>query len=120
MGVQLGKRGIDVTDPMQPVGNDTVYTSNLTCGGVVTQIKYYSGSATTGTLLKTVNKTYRDLPNPYISDMLADGSDPQLLNGITTVWPNGQQSQVLITYDSGFTFTDTNPGNGTPSLPATG
>jgi RHS repeat-associated protein len=102
----VGSGGITATDPL---GNDTVYTGN-SCSGVVSQIQYYSGSAAAGTLLTTVNKTYRSLPNPYPKDVnqwwVTWG--PQLLASTTTTWPNGQQSQALITYDSGFIFTDTN------------
>ena len=96
-----------VTDPTQPVGNDTVYNSSGSCG-TIGKVLYYSGPAATGTLLKTVNKAYRDLPNPYPCDLNYLAPDPQLLSSITTTWPNGQQSQVQMTYDSGFTFADIN------------
>jgi hypothetical protein len=94
-----------VTDPL---GNASVYTFNYNCS--VTQIQSYSGSAASGTLLKTVSKGYRDLPNPFNCDIAnPDDPDPQLLQDITTVWPNGQQSNVHMTYDSGLTFIDNNP-----------
>lgn len=91
-----------VTDPL---GNASVYTS----GCNVTQIKSYSGSTTSGTLLKTVLKGYRGLPNPFNCDITTGDPDPELLQDITTIWPNGQQSNVHTTYDSGFIFTDGNP-----------
>jgi YD repeat-containing protein len=46
---------IIVTDPL---ANDTVYTQGGSPGGVTTQIQYYSGSSSGGTLLKTVAKSY--------------------------------------------------------------
>jgi hypothetical protein len=92
-----------VTDPL---GNDSAYSFDTDCS--VTQIQYYSGLAASGTLLKTVVKGYRTLPNPFPGDMGLNGPKPKLLASTTTTWPNGQQSQVQFTYDSGFTFTDTN------------
>src|SRR4029077_17031827 len=105
-----------VTDPLL---NDTVYTSFTGAleGGVVGQIQSYSGPAATGTLLKTVTKSYTFLPDPFPADLLGfttDNLPPYLLTGTTTQWPNGQQSQVKTTYDCGFfTFTDINPGGST-------
>lgn len=94
-----------VTDPL---GNDTVYTPWV-CSGVTPQIQYYAGSSTNGgTLLKTVNSTYKSLPNPFIVDTASDGYNPLLLASTTTKWANGQVSQVQYTYDSGFTFVDNN------------
>ena len=102
----LGTTGNIVTDPL---GNDTVYMSGY-CSGTNPEIMYYAGSLSQGaTLLKTVTKTYRGLPNPFIMDTAADGADPLLLAATTTTWANGQQSQEVITYDSGFTFNDNNP-----------
>jgi RHS repeat-associated protein len=95
-----------VTDPL---GNDTVHTGNP-----VSQIKYYAGSAGTGTLIKTTTKAFRMLPDPYACDFeAAAGSNcaPRpLLQSTTTAWPNGQQSQVASTYDSAFSFTDLSGG----------
>jgi YD repeat-containing protein len=94
-----------------PLGNDTVYASP-SCSGLVTQIQYYAGTGTSRTLLKTVAKAYRSLPDPYPTDLAQrQVPNPALLASTTTMWPNGQQSQVQLTYDSGFTFTNTNPGN---------
>jgi len=99
-----------VTDPL---GNDTVYTQlglgeNL---GVISQIKYYSGSSTgSGTWLKTVANSYRDLPNPFTADINQSAPDPQLLTGTVMTWADGHQSQDALTYDSGFTFYDDNYG----------
>ena len=104
---------ITVTDPL---GNDTVYSpwAPASCG--TTSIKYYSGSAASGSLVKTVTKSYTDLPDPYIGEMGTAGyaCPPALPSGTVTAWANGQQNQVSLTYDSGYTFTDTNPnGQGT-------
>ena len=96
-----------VTDPL---GNDTVYYPGLGC--TIGKVKYYSGPAASGALLKTVTKTYRDLPDPYPSDLNHNVPDPQLLTSTTTTWANGQQSVESIAYDSGFTFTDFNPNWG--------
>ena len=94
-----------VTDPLD---NDTVYTGDG-CSESIYKIQDYSGPAATGTLLKTVNNTYFVLPNPYLDDQGIGGATPRLLDGTTTVWPNGQQSQVKMTYDSGFWIHDNNP-----------
>jgi len=103
----LDQGGGTVRDPL---GNDMVYTAQ--CEGPITQVKYYLGHSDTGQLLKTENKDYRSLPNPYPRD--GGPTYPQnsaLLQTITTIWPNGQQNQVHLGYDS-FTFTDSNPDNG--------
>jgi RHS repeat-associated protein len=98
--------GTRVTDPF---GNDTLY--DPLSSRVIQKIQYYTGSYTNGTLLKTVTKTYQDLPNPYPNDVQIIGFDPQLPLTTTTTWQDGQTSQDQIIYDCGyFTFTDTNPG----------
>lgn len=91
-----------VTDPL---GNDTVYGSN-NCQDVGS-IQYYSGSRTTGTLVKTETKTYQTISDPYITEVYQDdGNPPTLLLSTTTTWPNGQASQTSLTYDPGFTWSD--------------
>jgi RHS repeat-associated protein len=96
-----------------PLGNDTVYTAQ--CEGPITQVKYYLGHSDTGQLLKTENKDYRFLPNPYPNDSGAGPvQESPLLQTITTIWPSGQQNQIHLGYDS-FTFTDLNPDNPLPS-----
>lgn len=101
-------RGGTVTDPL---GNDTVYTAGPAYE--ITRIQYYSGSKTSGTLLKTVDNSYQDLPNPYPGDVNTYAPDPQLLLTTTTTWANGQQIKSQLTYDSALTFTDRNPGGTT-------
>jgi RHS repeat-associated protein len=96
-----------VTDPM---GNDTVYNAGYNCSGTIGQIQYYSGTSPNRSLVKTITKGYQSLPDPYPTDLNEIGVPrPQLLTSTTTTWPNGQESQVLFTYDSGFMFRDTNP-----------
>jgi YD repeat-containing protein len=70
-----------------PLGNDTVY---ILAEPQTTQ--YYAGSASSGTLLETVNKSHTvvaGVPFPYST---------------TTVWPNGQTHSSTLTYDPGFTY----------------
>jgi RHS repeat-associated protein len=96
-----------VTDPL---GNDTAYSSN-NCQDV-NQIGYYSGSHTSGTLLKTVTKTYQQIADPFISEVYQnDGNAPTLLLSTTTTWANAQASQETQTYDSGFTWSDASNTN---------
>jgi RHS repeat-associated protein len=100
-----------VTDPL---GNDTVglpaHEPNGIPTGMIATESHYSGRASGGQLLKTVTKTYQDLPNPYLGDISVSSSppDPQLLLSTTTAWPNGLTSKVQQTYDAGFTFVDSN------------
>jgi RHS repeat-associated protein len=109
--------GVRVTDPL---GNDTVYnptpvTAPYGSGGCsrgTGKIQYYAGSYTNGTLLKTVTNAYQTLPDPYLGDIQQGGAEPILLTSTTTTWgsnpTSGQTNQIQQTYDSGFTFTDTN------------
>jgi RHS repeat-associated protein len=95
-----------ITDPL---GNDTVYAVNGGCLATISQVQYYSGSQTGGTLLKTVATTYQTVSDPYPRDMLStDGTTASFPLTTTTTWPNGQVSQLQRTYDAGFTYTDTN------------
>lgn len=94
--------GSVVTDPM---GNDAVHTiTGLggSCSYYDTEVDYYQGSHTSGTLLKKVLTTYQYQQNPF--DVIGDGSTSTATavfpTQITTVWANGQQSQVQMTYDA--------------------
>jgi RHS repeat-associated protein len=98
--------GPTMTDPL---GNDLVVTGGG-CLEIPTELQYYSGSQNTGTLIKTVTKTYQQLPNPYFSDLVVPPHPPFLLAGTTTTWANGQTNSVTYTYDSGLSITDTNHG----------
>jgi RHS repeat-associated protein len=97
--------------------NDTVYTPFGSCDSHIKQTQYYSGTGSNRTLLKTVATTFESLSDPYTDDMDILSAPRLPLNTVTTL-PNGQVndlSKVSYTYDSGFTFTDTNlygdPGN---------
>ena len=100
-----------VTDPL---GNDTVHnatslgTTILSANFYENQTLYYQGSHTTGTLLETVNTTYSSvqaqLANTFPSEVFE-----VLPTQVTTVWPNGLQSQVIYSYDTGHTFTCPDP-----------
>jgi RHS repeat-associated protein len=68
-----------------PLGNQTVYTGSC---GTTPRVQYYAGAASSGTLLKTENKTYQGF----------------LPLSTSTTWPNGQTSSVTLTYDPGFQF----------------
>ncbi len=92
-----------------PMGNDAVHTFSgfrandnptySSCPGYETSAQYYQGSQTSGTLLKTVNTAYDQsmiYENPQ--DAYLGGPIPPNLVGVTpsqvtTIWPNGQQSQ---------------------------
>ena len=105
-----------VTAPRQDydsVGNDVVHSiieanpSDFS-SAFEYQADYYQGSHTSGTKLRTVNKSITYYWNPYYtgSPSIA-GFGPkragQLLNNeTTTTLPNGQQSQTAYTYDGGF------------------
>jgi len=90
-----------------PLGNDTVHTvsgfvpkggaTESSCPSYETSAQYYQGSQASGTLLKTVNTVY-DSTMIYESpwDDLG-GARPSAVgitpSQVTTIWPNGQQSQ---------------------------
>ena len=98
-----------VRDPLQ---NDTAYTGGGGggCGGYVTQVQTYSGTGSGRTLLKTVTTNYTTPTDPYADDMDIIAA-PSFQTSVVTKLANGsnnQVSQVSYTYDSGFSFTDTN------------
>lgn len=84
--------GLTVTDPL---GNDTVHTFTpfgvpAACASFETQTKYYHGSSSAGTLLKTVQTDYKTIfnGNGYFN---APGVVPIR---VTTTWPLGSSSLV--------------------------
>jgi len=89
-----------VTDPLL---NDTVHVFDFIGGGgcgyqYEVKTQWYSGSQSTGTLLKTVLTQYRST-----TTTLADMSNSRLIAAIlpsvvTTQWPNGKQSKVETDY----------------------
>jgi RHS repeat-associated protein len=89
-----------VTDPLS---NDAVYTIT---NGYVTQAQYYTGSHTSGTLLKTASTQY----SPWTEDPMGlyipgDDAFANVVPLIETVaWPSGQTMQSTTTYDPGFQY----------------
>ncbi len=95
--------GTIVTDP---ANNASVHTFGFGAPGTQNgcepyenQVRYYQGSSSSGTLLKTINKTYQYSRLPWGALEPAN----VVLITVDTIWPNGQQSRVSHSYDSGFT-----------------
>jgi len=96
--------GFSVPVQIDPLGNETLHTfSGLSgsCTYYETLTKYYQGTHTTGTLLKTVQTDYSSQPNH--ADVVGDGA-PTAINvlpiRITTTLDNGKVSKVEKDYDS--------------------
>jgi RHS repeat-associated protein len=111
LGPLTTQTGSITTDPM---GNDTVHVLtglNGSCSLYETETDYYQGSHTGGTLLKTVKTVYQFQNDPL--DLIGDGT-PLVTNvfpnQITTIWPNGMESQVQKNYDANLSVTA--PGGG--------
>jgi len=95
-----------VTDPS---GNDTVHTivdpttGQAGCTLVDTQVQYYQGSHTTGTLLKTVATQYSFAPNT----LTTPGSGATAINivphQVTVTLQDGHSSRVVNTWDNTIT-----------------
>jgi len=88
------------TDPNQ---NETLHyiTEFGTCGYYETQTKWFQGSHTTGTLLKTQTTDYIHTANPYVH--LDPRPDVNVLPiRVTTIWPNGKTTKVETDYDASF------------------
>jgi RHS repeat-associated protein len=101
-----------VTDPQ---GNDTVHVTSMlgdTCSLYETETRYYQGSQSAGTLLKTVHTDYQYTVNPY--DPAVIGTAGALANAtsvinvfpirVTTTLPNGLVSKVETGYDNGLVY----------------
>jgi RHS repeat-associated protein len=90
---------ITVTDALQ---NDTVHTFT---NGYETDTKWYQGTGSGRTLLKTIDTTYSFTENPF--DMYTGGA-ATWINVVPltrkTTWPSGQVAQANFTYDSGASF----------------
>jgi RHS repeat-associated protein len=97
-----------VTDP---AGNDTVYTLtglNADPDFYPTEIDNYTGSHSSGKLAKTVKTTYQFSPGTTTAISTIAATCTAYVYSVvpastTTIWPNGQQSMVQMTYDAGFT-----------------
>jgi RHS repeat-associated protein len=107
-----------VTDPL---GNDTVHQVTGFFGGpslFETQTRYYQGSQSSGTLLKTVNTDYSYSSNPF-DHIGANVNPPTAINvvpiRVTTILPNGLVTKEETDHDSAFTFRD--PFWGLPIYP---
>jgi RHS repeat-associated protein len=100
---------VTISDPM---GNDTVHTiTNLSgCSLYETQTQYFSGTHTSGTLLKTITTDYSWGVNPNFPNGTGVVGNSPAMNVVairkTTSWPNGQVTKTEYAYDSGFSFTD--------------
>ncbi len=95
-----------VTTVTDALNNDTVYTPFGNAGYLFSKIQYYSGSAASGILVKTVANTFQTIHDPFGPDIGEGPLTHGLLTGTTTTWPNNQVSQVTYTLDPGFTFND--------------
>ena len=103
--------GGTITDPL---GNQSVHViTGLAGTGSLyeTQAKYYQGSSTTGTLLKTVNTDYSWQFYPLGGVQTSCQNVISVVPiRVTTTWPNGQVTKQETDYDSGFTGTPTSSG----------
>jgi RHS repeat-associated protein len=83
-----------------PDGNDTVHTMSFPVSGTTspydTQVQYYQGHSSGGTLLKTVTTQYAGIQYPGDPSLPANVIPVQ----VTTTLPGGQTSHVMNTYDS--------------------
>jgi RHS repeat-associated protein len=92
------------TQATDPSGNASVHT--FTNFGYFsyfeTQAQHFQGSSTSGTLLKTVNTSYSSFVGPTIgfSGETQWTWSTAFPTTITTIWANGQESQVQHAYDS--------------------
>jgi RHS repeat-associated protein len=87
-----------VTDPLL---NDTVVTASY---GYVTQTQSYSGSHSSGTLLKTVSTQYHMETDPMSNYTTANAAVNVVPLSQTVTWANGQTMQTTTTFDSGFQY----------------
>jgi RHS repeat-associated protein len=104
---------LGVTTLTDPAGNASTHTFGVagppgtanSCYLYENQAKYYQGSSTSGTLLKTVNTKYSY--SIWSQDPLYLPTQEPAISvvpiEVDTVWPNGQQSTIKHTYDTGFT-----------------
>jgi RHS repeat-associated protein len=96
-----------VTSPA-PDSNDTVHTITSPVPGSYesvfdTQVQYYQGHVSGGTLLKTVTSQYTGVQNSRGTDLTQAMN--VVLTQATTTFPGGQSSRAVNTYDSGNTVT---------------
>jgi RHS repeat-associated protein len=89
-----------VTDPFN---NDTVNLATQ-IGGHVNQSQSYSGSYTSGTLLKTVSTQFTWQQDPLGTYGFGGFAINIVPVSQTITWANGQTSQTTTTYDPGFSY----------------
>src|SRR5262249_24872619 len=104
----LNSRTIVTSPPTatSSTGDDSVYDIDTVLWRAVTE-RHYQGpfSNGTGVLLKTINTHYRS--DYSVSEEAQGGGYVNIApDSITTILPNGQQSQVTYSYDSGAQFHD--------------
>src|ERR1039458_4555054 len=101
-----------VTAPQQTYDlrpNESVHTIG-NYGGVdfdssfETDVAYYQGLHSSGTVLKTTHKAFTYIINPYIYSESGPHRAGQLLSSDTTTLPNGKVSENVYTYDNGQCF----------------
>lgn len=92
-----------ITDPL---GNDTVYTLTglgNTFSFYPTEVDYYQGSHSAGTLLKTMQTNYQFTTLPKGTTSCSQDL-PTTVNvapiRVITIWPNGQQAKTETDLDS--------------------
>jgi hypothetical protein len=107
-----------VTAPKQSYdtqGNDSVHTTNLWGSldfetGFEVAVAYYQGQRSGGTLLKTINKTFTGISNPYYTDnpLVSPGFGPARAGMLpldeSRTLPDGKVSKAAYTYDNNQPF----------------
>jgi RHS repeat-associated protein len=93
----------NISTVISPDGNDTVHTITVlpiagTFSPYDTQVQYYQGHASGGTLLKTVSTQYAGIFSPYGTSIT--GAVNVVPTQVTTTLAGGQTSRVVNTYDS--------------------
>ena len=87
--------GCTVRDPL---GNDEVHVFDATAGAE-TQVKSYQGTATSGTLLRTVNKDYSYENSSTQPDAINHGAINVRQIRATTILENGSQRKTETDYE---------------------
>ncbi len=102
----LGQTVVTAPADSSGVRNDTIHVFT---NDYETQTRWYAGSYSSGTLLKTVDTAYPAWQeNPYDEYGPTDGTSTYI-NVVpistTTTWPNGKVSKTVRQYDAGTTWT---------------
>jgi RHS repeat-associated protein len=99
---QLGFNYSGTAVVTSPDGNDTVHAianplTGAGCSVYETQTQVYQGASTSGTVLKTVQIQYSGNATWEGDNYSATNIEPSV---VTTIWPTGQTSKVVTSYDS--------------------